>query len=58
MSDKYSEIERKIYLKHKLSDVGSGNKPVNEIIKKVSEMIADAIKLADEINKNNPPQGN
>lgn len=52
MSDKYTDIQQKIYFKHKIFGLNPTDKAINEILEKVSKMIADAIKMADEYDDN------
>ena len=51
MSDKYTKIQQELYFKHKTSGLKAGEKSINEILEKVSKMIADAIKMADEYDE-------
>ena len=49
MDKKYSEIQKKIYLKHKSH---KPNDPLNWLLEKISIMIAEAIEMADKQREN------
>lgn len=50
--DKYSKIKDEIYWNHKLSGMDKTTKATNNLLKEISEMIVEAIKMSDEYEEN------